>query len=121
MLRHFGILLLVTICGAGCQKSATPTNPSGPPPNFTLTNFEKIREGMTLQEVEAILGPAGARGTADVKRPDGSVIKDVQSASWFWQRVAFSPDGKEREEEARRIVVHLTDGKVTSKEQVGLE
>jgi hypothetical protein len=120
MLRRYGVLLLLTIYGAGCQKPATPANAPGPPENLTPANFENIREGMTLQEVEAILGPAGATGGVDVKRPDGSVVKEVQSASWSWSRVALPPDGKEREEETRRIVVQLKDGKVTSKQQTGL-
>jgi hypothetical protein len=121
MLRRLGILLLFLLCGAGCQNPATPTNPSKLPPNLRLANFEKIREGMTLHEVEAILGPPGATTGSDIKRPDGSVIKDVESASWFWSRVGASPDGTQGEQETRRIVVHLKDGKVTSKEQVGLE
>jgi hypothetical protein len=115
------MLLLFTVCGASCQKPASPATPSGPPPNLTLANFEKLRAGMTLPEAEAILGPPGARVTSDVKRTDGSVVQDVESASWFWVRVVVYPDGKEREEKTRSIVVHLKDGKVTSKEQVGLE
>jgi hypothetical protein len=76
---------------------------------------------MTLQEVEAILGRPGAMVTSDVKRPDGSVIKDVQSASWFWARVTVTPDGRQGDQQNRSIVVRLKDGKVTTKEQVGLE
>jgi hypothetical protein len=76
---------------------------------------------MTLPEVEAILGPPGATSGVDVKRPDGAAVKDVQSASWFWSRATVSPDSKRREEGEKRIVIRLKDGKVTSKEQVGLE
>jgi hypothetical protein len=119
--HRFGILLLFVICGVGCRNTATPTSASGPPATLSLANFEKIQAGMTLREVEAILGPPGASVTSDVKGLDGSVSKDVQSASWFWVRSVVSPDGKQRDEGKRSIVVNLKDGKVTSKEQVGLE
>jgi hypothetical protein len=122
MVRRFGILLLLSLCAVSCQKAATPAGPTEPPAKLTLANFEKIHEGMTLPEVEAILGPPGAKGTTDVKRPDGSIVKkEVQSASWFWGRVSSSGKGGQPREEAKRIVVHLKDGKVSSKEQVGLE
>jgi hypothetical protein len=70
--RAFGVLLLLALCGAGCQSLATQAVAPGPPPNLTLANFEKVRVGMTLSEVEAILGRPGAWTTAEVKHPDGS-------------------------------------------------
>jgi hypothetical protein len=110
------------MCAASCQKVITPTDPTGLPSKLTLANFEKIHDGMTLQEVEAILGPPGAKTTTDQKGPDGAVIKkEVHSASWFWDRVSSGSKGNQVKEETRRIVVHLKDGKVSSKEQVGLE
>jgi hypothetical protein len=121
MLHRVGILVLFALCGAGCQKSASPSDPAGPPPSLTLANFEKIRAGMTLEEVEAILGTPGSRITVDVTRPDGSRVKEVQSAAWFWFRASVGPDGQQREEETRRIVVQVKDGRVTSTEQVGLK
>jgi hypothetical protein len=48
------------------------------------------------------------------------VGKEIQSASWFWAKVSARPDGGQNTEE-RRIVIHLQGGKVTDKEQVGLE
>jgi hypothetical protein len=121
MLRRIGLLLLLTGCAAGCRPPTPPTGSSGPPPNLTRANYEKVREGMTLQEVEAILGPPGATINVDVTRPDGSVVKEVRSASWFWGRVSNPPDAQHPEGESRRIAVQLKDGKVSSKEQVGLE
>src|SRR5262245_18107278 len=99
MLGRSGMLLLFVLCGVGGRNTATPTNASVPPPTLSLANFEKIHEGMTFQEVEAILGPPAATVSSDVKRPDGAVIKDVHSASWLWFRSVVSPDGKQREEE----------------------
>jgi hypothetical protein len=129
MLRRFGLLLLVVLCGAGCPNRATPPTPSGPPPNLTRANFEKIREGMTVQEVETILGPpqawGGRQAAGSPRRPDWTTWsdqdkKELESASWFWVRSSASPDGRQREER-RSIVVQLKEGKVTTKEQVGLE
>ncbi len=121
MLRRFGILLLLSSYAVGCQKAATPTNPWGPPPNLTLANYDKIHEDMTRLEVEAILGPPGATINTDVKQPDGSILKEVLEASWFWGRASLPSEGHQPNEETRRIVVQLKDGKVSSKEQVGLE
>jgi len=119
-------LLVIAICAVGCQKSGSsvtsPANFSEPPANLTLANYEKIREGMTFAEVEAILGAPGATVQIDVKRPDNSMIKEIQSASWVWSK-SLSPvgSGAARDDEKRLIVVELKEGKVTSKRQEGLK
>jgi hypothetical protein len=88
---------------------------------LTRANYDRIQPGMTLPEVEAILGQPNATGNQDVKGPDGAVVrKEILSASWFWGRAAFSPAGGQVSEE-KRITIQLQDGKVTTKEQVGLE
>jgi hypothetical protein len=119
--RAFGVLLLLGLCGAGCRGPATQGLAPGSPPSLTLANFEKVRVGMTLPEVEAILGRPGAWTTADVKRPDGSTGREVQSASWFWVRVSVAAGGGPARQEERHISVQLKDGKVASKEQAGLD
>jgi hypothetical protein len=119
MSRSLALLLVTAFCVVGCQQPAPPATPAGPEASLTLANFERIHEGMTLGEVEAFLGPPGSKGIVDVARPDGSVVKDVRTATWFWFR-ATAGTGHD-EQESRRIVVHLEDGKVTSKEQVGLQ
>jgi hypothetical protein len=94
---------------------------AGPPPSLNLANFQKIQPGMTLEEVEAILGKPGATSGVDIKGPDGKIVgKEIQSASWFWAKISARPDGGQNTEE-RRIVVHIKDVKVTEKEQGGLE
>jgi hypothetical protein len=115
------VLLLLALCGAGCQGPATQAVAPGPPPSLTLANFEKVRVGMTLPEVEAILGRPGAWTTEDVKRPDGSTTREVQSASWLWVRVSAPAGGGPTRQEDRHISVQLKDGKVASKEQAGLD
>jgi len=118
-------LFVIAICAVGCQKSGSsvtsPTKLSGPPANLTLANYEKIREGMTLAEVEAILGPPGSTVQIDVPQPDNSLIKEIRSASWVWSK-SSSPagGGAAQEVEKRLIVVELKEGKVTTKRQEGL-
>ena len=119
--RAFGVLLLLALCGAGCRGPATQAVAPGPPPSLTLANFEKVRVGMTLPEVEAILGRPGAWTTAEVKHPDGSNGREVQSASWLWVRVSVPAGGGPARQEERHISVQLKDGKVASKEQAGLD
>jgi hypothetical protein len=118
MSRGLVLLLATAVCAVGCHQPAPPATPAGPETSLTQAYFEKIHEGMTLGEVEALLGSPGSKGTVDVTRPDGSVVKDVRTATWFWFRVTTGTGHDEQE--SRRIVVHLKDGKVTSKEQVGL-
>ncbi len=120
MLRRPGALLLACLVAVGCHGPATPSPASGPPPSLTLASYDKIRPGMTLAEVEAILGPAGATSRADVKRPDGSTVREVRSASWAWFLATAPAGGGEPRQEERRITVRLQDGRVASKEQVGL-
>jgi hypothetical protein len=120
MLRRFAPLLLLALCGTGCQRPATPAATPGPPPSLTLANFDQVRVGMTLAEVEAILGPPGTTVNSDRKGPDGSTAREVHCASWFWFRTFTPADGGPPREEARRITVELRGGRVSSKEQVGL-
>src|SRR5262245_397037 len=75
LLRAVALLALGLVC-VGCQQNQSPTaspnqNPAGPPtPGITLENYDRVREGMTMAEVKAILGP-----------PLSSVYKDG-SAVW---------------------------------------
>jgi hypothetical protein len=97
------------------------TPSAGPPAFLNQANYDRIQVGMTLSEVEAILGPPHATGNQDVKGPDGKVVgKEVQGASWFWARASSQP-GREPATQTKRITIQLQDGKVTAKEQVGLE
>jgi hypothetical protein len=93
MFGRFVPLLLLALAGAGCQRPATPAVAPGPPPSLTLANFDKVRVGMTLAEVEAILGPPGTTVNADVKGPDGSTTRVVYSGSWFWFRTSTPAGG----------------------------
>jgi hypothetical protein len=106
----------------GCAPSPiSSTSIGGPLLSLNLANFQKIQVGMTLEEVEAILGRPNASTGVDLKGPDGSIVgKEIQSASWFWAKVSARPEGDQNTEE-RRIVILFQGGKVTAKEQVGLE
>jgi hypothetical protein len=117
---------LLCFCGLGCVQTTTPSNTTptvtlaNPP--LTLENFDKIKIGMTLQEVEAILGPPFATGNVDIPLPDGTKRKDVQSASWVKATILIPVGGGDaKQPEECRIVVELKGGKVTSKTQVGLK
>jgi hypothetical protein len=89
---------------------------------LTLENYEKIKVGMTLQDVEAILGPPFATSGVDVEQPDGSKRKDLQSASWMKAAVVMPVSGEvAKQPDQVRIVVEFKDGKATSKTNVGLK
>ncbi len=55
-----------------------------PPPGVSAANVRRIRSGMTLAEVEGILGgPAGATLAAEMRR-DGAVVKRAR----YWNAPA---------------------------------
>jgi hypothetical protein len=82
----------------------------------TKANYDKITVGMTLQEVEGILG----QGTKD-EGGDGSGV-----AAQFGVHIPVPERGKSRvetyvwEKGNRSIKVFILDGKVTNKGQEGL-
>jgi hypothetical protein len=103
-----------------CSKpvSGTPAVAASP---LTRANFDRIQIGMTLPEVEALLGPAGVTMGEEVKQPDGSTRKLVRSVSWGVVH-GHAPEGEvPRDSEDRWIAIELDDGKVTAKRQKGLE
>jgi hypothetical protein len=77
---------LLCLGAAGCVRQ--PAGPSSgtafvfADPPLTAENYDRIRVGMTLAEVEAVLGPPTATGNRDVTTPEGAVRKQVESASW---------------------------------------
>ena len=81
--------LLVAACG--CSK-------------ITKDNYDKIENGMTMEEVEAHLG----KGT---KKDPG--IVDTNRILGLGEAYEWVEDGKQ-------IVIHFKDGKVVSKIQSGL-
>jgi hypothetical protein len=54
--RLFVLLAAAAVGVAGCLVWYFALNPG---PGVTLANFDRVREGMSKEEVEAILGPPG--------------------------------------------------------------
>lgn len=73
-------------------------------PGVSKSNYDKIEDGMSLAEVEKILGP-GEKG-ASVAGTIGELVG--QGAAYVW------------EEGDKKITVVFKDDKVVSKSQVGL-
>ena len=127
---NYKLLPIVVVClsGLACLKTGTlPTTPGPVPvvvvadPPLTLANYDKIKVGMTLQEVEAFLGKHNAGGKHEEKAPDGTTRTVIDSASWVKIAIVVPVGGGElKQPEECRIVVELKDGKVASKSQVGL-
>jgi hypothetical protein len=118
-------IALLCLCSLSCLKptvpgtSATITLANSP---LTLEKYDKISEGMTLSDVEAILGPPFATTGVDVPLPDGTKRKDVQSATWMKAAIAIPIGGDDaKQADEVRIVVEFKDGKVTSKTKIGVK
>jgi hypothetical protein len=90
---------------AGCGKS-----------KVTQQNFEKIKEGMTLQEVEAILGPGQKDENVDASNVaaqfgvnvGGQEQRGKNLSTYVW------------ESRGKTIKVHFLNDKVARKEKEGL-
>ena len=96
------ILSLLCVALAGCSGGT----------KVTVENYDKIQNGMTLKEVEAILGPAGEDATDGVLLAAQKQAKLPDSTKWKkWQ----APGN-----EIRLIGVAFDDGKVVSKAKMGL-
>jgi hypothetical protein len=81
--------------------------------------FNRINVGMTLKEVEAILGPAAETKTEDARQPDGSTSRQVTFATWMWRKRNVLPaglDGQPKQQGVPWIRVYVKDGRVASKE-----
>jgi hypothetical protein len=84
-------------------------------------HYYRIQVGMTLQQVEAILGPAATTQTEDVPQADGSTRRQVTVASWVWPRRGGGlPDFGDRPKRQDQpwLRVQFKDGQVTSKERL---
>ncbi len=78
----------------------------------------RIQAGLTLKEVEAILGPAAETQMEDVRQADGSASRQAKVASWIWPERSGLPAFGDQPKRQPWIRVHFKDGKVTCKEQV---
>ncbi|MBL9032914.1 MAG: hypothetical protein JNM80_14555 [Phycisphaerae bacterium] len=79
---------------------------------FTQENFDKIANGMTLDQVEAILGE-GTKEESGGFSVSGAGISQSQGEKYSKSRVYSWKDG------GKLIVVTLTEDKVTSKTKSG--
>jgi hypothetical protein len=94
------------------------------PNHYTLARFNQIQEGMTIAEVEVLLGklpglevvkmtdaPADVIWTGYALKPGKRGAVDVQG-----QKVIFRPSGT-----GFAVTLYFAAGKVKTKEQQGLE
>lgn len=91
--------------GSSSQKEAsTPAAPVAPEAGLTQANFERIRDGMTVEEVAAILGSPGEKVTET--SAGGSTFTNYK-----WQAGILS---------GKIVVGSFDNGKLMSKTQTGL-
>src|SRR5262249_1136175 len=99
------VLLLACLLAGGCAKKVTKAN------------FDKIATGMTLKEVEGLLGK-GQKEEGDGSGVPAQFGVDVGGLS-----VQVGGKGIDRyvwESGDKKITVYIKDGKVTGKDQKGL-
>jgi hypothetical protein len=96
-------LLVVCLAVPACGKS-----------KITRANYDQIKDGMTLQQVEALLGPgtkeegdgSGVAAQFGVDVPQAERSRAVET--YVWERGGKS------------ITVYIVNGKVTNKKASGL-
>lgn len=105
-----GLLITLTSCApAAVPPSSTsaeaggavaPAEPGRSPDRLTKEGFEQVKSGMSLAEVEAVLGPGSLAAESEV------MGQKIQSYNWTGA--------------GKGITVTLQDGVVTTKMQFGL-
>jgi hypothetical protein len=98
----FAWLLCCTVPGCGRDETGT-----------ALENYKKLQEGMTLEEVEAILGPGGEE-TDDPRLLSAQREVKKLPASAKWRKWKLPGNDEEV-----YIAVAFDGGKVVSKAKVG--
>ncbi len=93
-----GFVVGALVCGCGSHK-------------VTKTNHDKIKTGMTLADVEAILGPAGEDADDDLLRAVQEKSELPEEATWKKWTVPGDPD--------KMIAVAFVNGKAVAKAQTG--
>lgn len=105
------VLLLLGSCASPPQTSSPSSQSSAPavPAVKTVSkaDFEKVQTGMTLPEVEKILGGKGEEATSSTVELAGQSIKTV---SYNWKNPDFSV-----------ATVTFQNDKVTAKMQINLK
>jgi hypothetical protein len=83
-----------------------------PPGQITRCNFEKIRDGMTMSEVQALLG----KGEVRAESPESSEL-DERTGKFVWKPIVTGVEVFLWEiPSQRRILVGFQDGRVCSKD-----
>lgn len=100
-LRAFCIAALALTL-AGCE------------PKLTRENYDRIEEGMTVAQVEAILGKGKEQDSGGFGITSAGII-DHSSSRRSSQRVFVW------EEDGATVVITFTDGVVTSKRETGVQ
>lgn len=95
-------LLALALSFSGCESK------------LTQENYAKVVDGLTVSEVESILGDGEEQDSGGYGIGSSGMI-DHSSSRKSSQRVFVWDDG------TLQIIITFTDGKVTSKRQTGLQ
>lgn len=104
------IALLASIGSKQPSPSTSPSTSGSPSPSasgspITKANYDKIKTGMTLAEVEKILGKGRSQGSSEVYFGG----QKIATSNYAWS------------EWGKTITVVVQNGKVTTKAQFGLD
>jgi len=92
-MKHFLLTVLLCVAMTGCGG-----NP------ITKDNYSKVKSGMTLAQVESILGKGTEQGSSDASF--GGISIDFKSMVW--------------QDEDKIISISFSHNKVQAKTQIGL-
>ena len=107
-------MLVTLFASTGCEKRVEAENIEVVNRQQQLAEkresaVENVKEGLTMKEVEAVLGSPEAVRTGKVAR---EVMKDFAFTTWVYRREVIGPDGKPKTEE---IELSFIDGKLQGK------
>lgn len=106
----FGILVfyVVALAFTGCSRTAVPEKNN----KVTKANYDQIKNGMSMKEVEVVLGDAWKTTLPDDAEEFVTLDNVRVSAIYEWNSGL--------EAETRMIEIGFKDGKVAAKTQTGL-
>lgn len=81
---------------------------------LTMENYDQIKEGMTLSEVESLLGEGERQDSGGTNISSGGVLGSSSSINSSVQTYLWK-------EEDRQIIIDFKDGKLVTKRKTGFE
>lgn len=105
------LIALVVLCLSGCGSGTDKTgNTSKTGDLLTLANYNQIKVGMTVDEVEALIGPGEMASSGE--GGEGASFLVITTYRWEWNSTDLT--------DVRTVTISYENGSVSDMSQYGL-